>query len=286
MKEYLAVLQDVLDNGVDRDNRTGIPSRALFGKHVTVDLQDGFPAVTTKKLAFKAMRAELIWFLSGSRDERYLERLGAKIWRANAEAPYWKPKAEFEGDVGRIYGVQWRSWRTPNGEEIDQVTRLIDGLKNDPFDRRHIITAWNPGELDQMALPPCHLLYQFHVDGENGLHLTMYQRSCDMFLGVPFNIASCGLFTYIIAQIVGMTPRTVQITLADAHIYHNHFDAVREQLSREPFTRPRLSISPDITNAFVRELKGRDNLTREDLDALFSLENYEHHPAIKAEMAV
>lgn len=283
---FLSILENIMENGVDRPNRTGIDTRALFGCVLKHDMRDGFPAITTKKLAFKTLLREFFWFLTGSRNENYLRKLGAKIWKANATADYWIDKAEFPGDVGRIYGVQWRSWISPDGEEIDQVKRVLNGLENNPFGRRHIINGWNPGELDKMCLPPCHLLYQFHVDDEGGLHLTMYQRSCDTFLGVPFNFAHCGLFLAIFAKVLGLEPRTIKIMLADAHIYHNHFDQVREQLSREPKDWPELWISNEIDKEFIINLKGNESLTKEKLDELIRLEDYDHHPHISAPMAV
>lgn len=338
MRQYLKILENIMENGFDRPNRTGIDTRALFGEVFKHDMRDGFPAVTTKKLAFNVMRAENIWFLTGSRDESYLRRLGAKIWKANAEADYWKDKAEFPGDVGRIYSVQmrkravsaatfvkkleeyWKEILEKNGSkddlvlpkpsslttegflnnilnglketlkysefQIDQVEEVLDRLENKPFSRRQIIDLWEPSELDQMCLPPCHLKYQFHVDGQGGLHLTMYQRSCDMFLGVPFNIAHCALYLAMFAKVLGLEPRTITITLADAHIYHNHFDQVRKQLSRKPKDLPNLYLSDEIDKEFLINLKDNESLTKDDLDELIRLENYEHHTHISAPMAV
>lgn len=286
MEPYLAALRRIMERGTDRPSRPGVDTRALFGLTMEFDLRDGYPAVTTKELAFSSMRAENIWFLTASRDVNDLERMGSSIWRENAEADYWKPKAEFPGDVGRIYGVQWRRWRTPDGEEIDQVAQVLRGLEEEPYSRRHVINGWNPGELDRMSLPPCHLLYQYHVDDGDGLHLSMYQRSADMFLGVPFNIASCGLYLAMFAQATALEPRTVTITLGDAHVYHDHFEQVEEQLSREPLDRPELRLSPAIDTEWLIGLEGERSLTEDDLDALISLENYEHHPRIAAPMAV
>ncbi len=286
MEEYLSALGAIMERGTDRPSRPGVDTRALFGLSMEYDFRDGFPAVTTKELAFDSVRAENIWFLTASRDVNDLERLGSSIWRENAEADYWKPKAEFPGDVGRIYGVQWRRWRAPDGEEIDQVAEVLRGLEEEPCNRRHVISGWNPGELDRMALPPCHLLYQYHVDADGGLHLTMYQRSADMFLGVPFNIASCGLYLGMFAQAAGLEPRTVTITLGDAHVYHNHFEQVEEQLSREPLDRPELRLSPVIDTEWLIGLKSDRSLTEEDLDELIRLQDYEHHPRISAPMAV
>ncbi len=273
MRQYLDLLREILEHGVDRDDRTGVGTRAVFGRQMRFDMADGFPAITTKKLAFRSMAAELLWFLRGSRDVKELQRLGSRIWDANAEAEYWKPRAEFDGDVGRIYGVQWRSWRTPDGREIDQLKQVIQQIRENPVSRRHIVTAWNPGEIDQMALPPCHILFQFFVaDGTLSLH--MFQRSCDMFLGVPFNIASYSLLLHMIARVTDLEPGEFVHTLSDAHIYHNHFDQVSEQLDREPYPLPTLELNPAITAI--------DDFTMDDI----ALPDYRHHPAIQAPMAV
>ena len=273
MKQYLDALKYILENGVDRSDRTGVGTRAVFGMQMRFNLSDGFPAVTTKKLAFNSLKAELLWFISGSSDVKDLQKLGSHIWDANAEAPYWKSKARFEGDLGRVYGVQWRHWRTHEGREIDQLAQIIDRIKRDPYDRRLIISAWNVGELDQMALPPCHVMFQFFVaNGRLSLH--MYQRSCDMFLGVPFNIASYSLFLHMIAQVTDLEPGEFVHTLGDAHIYLNHFDQIKEQLTRKPFPLPKLKLNPDIKNI--------DDFTMEDIE----LVDYKYHPPIKAEMAV
>ena len=200
MKQYLDALKQVLEKGVDKKDRTGTGARAIFGMQMRFNMQDGFPAVTTKKLAWKSVVSELLWFIEGSGDERRLSEIlhGTKdkdkktIWTSNAQASYWKPKAKFEGDLGRVYGVQWRHWKNPEGKEIDQLAEAIRQIKEEPQSRRIIVSAWNPGELNQMALPPCHMFFQFFVV-DNKLSLQMYQRSCDMFLGVPFNIASYSL---------------------------------------------------------------------------------------------
>lgn len=236
---YLDILREILDMGVDRGDRTGTGTRALFGKTMRFDLSSGlFPAVTTKKLAFKAVKSELLWFLEGSSDDNRLKELNGSdktIWTANGEADYWKPKAKFPGDLGRVYGVQWRKWQRPDGTTVDQIAEVIEGIKKDPNGRRHIVTAWNPGELDQMALPPCHMFFQFFVaDGK--LSLYMHQRSCDMFLGVPFNIASYSLLLAMVAQVTGLKQGEFIHSLGDAHIYNNHFDAVRTRRHR---ARPR-----------------------------------------------
>ena len=273
MKQYLDALKYIMESGVDRPTRTGVDTRGVFGMQFRYNMADGFPAMTTKKLAFNVMKAELLWFLSGSSDVKDLQKLGCHIWDANAEADYWKPRAKFEGDLGRVYGVQWRSWRSPDGKEIDQLQEAIDKIKNNPTDRRIIVTAWNPGELDQMALPPCHTFFQFFV--ANGkLSMQMYQRSCDMFLGVPFNIASEALMLHMVAQVTDLEPGEFIHTLGDAHIYHNHFDQVGEQLSRKPYALPKLKLNPEIKNI--------DDFTMDDIE----LVDYQCHPGIKAPMAV
>lgn len=292
MKEYKKALQHILDNGQDKTDRTGTGTRSVFGYQMRFDLSKGFPATTTKKLAWKSVVSELLWFLEGSGDERRLAEIlhGTKdpekktIWTANAEADYWKPHAKYAGDLGRVYGVQWRTWRSPEEQwnpelmgsvvhikTVDQVYNLIENLKRDPSSRRHIISAWNPGELDQMALPPCHVLSQFDVtDGK--LSCQLYQRSCDMFLGVPFNIASYSLLTHIIAREVGLEVGDFVWTGGDCHIYNNHFDAVKEQLQREERTLPVLKFD----TKSILDYKISD----------FTLENYNPHPSIKAQMAV
>jgi thymidylate synthase len=273
---YLDTLRKIMEEGVDRDDRTGTGTRALFGLQMRFNMADGFPAVTTKKLAWKAVRSELLWFLEGSTDDNRLKELNGSektIWTANAEADYWTPKAAFPGDLGRVYGAQWRSWRKPDGSAVDQIADVIEQIKKDPNSRRLIVTAWNPGELDQVALPPCHMFFQFFVaDGK--LSLLMHQRSCDMFLGVPFNIASYSLLLHMVAQVTELKAHEFIHSLGDAHIYHNHFDAVKEQLSRTPLPAPRLHINPEITDI--------DSCSMDDL----KLENYESHPAITAQMAV
>ncbi len=275
MKIYNDVLKKILENGVDRKGRNAM-TRALFAIQMRFNLEDGFPAVTTKQLAFNGVKSELLWFLEGSNsDERLKEILGKDrtIWTDNANAPYWIDKAKFPGDLGRIYGVQWRHWKRTDGKEVDQIAHLINKLKTDPNDRRLVVTSWNPGELDQMALPPCHMIFQFFAaNGKLSLHMT--QRSCDMFLGVPFNIASYSLLLAMIAQVVNMTPHEFVITLNDAHIYHEHFDAVKEQLSREPKKLPKLWLNP--------EIKDINKFTMDDI----KLVDYEHYPTIKAKMIV
>ncbi|TSD05797.1 MAG: thymidylate synthase [Parcubacteria group bacterium Greene0714_7] len=275
MKQYNNLLKKVLKEGADRETRNG-KTRALFGLQMRFNMADGFPAVTTKKLAFKAVKSELLWFIEGSNDDNRLKELNSSertIWTDNAEAPYWAPKAKFPGDLGRVYGVQWRKWQGPNGKVVDQLAEVIEKIKTNPTDRRLIVSAWNPGELDQMALPPCHMFFQFFV--ANGkLSLLMHQRSCDMFLGVPFNIASYSLLLAMVAQVTNLVPHEFVHSLGDAHIYHDHLDAVKEQLSREPLALPTLKLNPVVKN--INDFKMED----------IELENYQSHPPIKAKMAV
>ena len=266
MKQYLDALRDILETGNKRPDRTGVGTISKFGVQLRFDLTEGFPAVTTKKLAWKSVVSELLWFIEGSGDEfrlrellhgdRYSEK--GTIWTANAQADYWVNKRlqRHPGDLGRIYGVQWRRWRKPLVrvnkvvlQNHDQLIELINGIKEDPYGRRHIISAWNPGELDQMALPPCHILSQFYVN--NGkLSCQMYQRSADMFLGIPFNIASYALFTHMIAQVCNLEVDELVLAIGDAHIYENHIEQVKEQLSREPMPHPTLNI-PEAATATV-----------------------------------
>ena len=292
MKTYLDALHNVLNNGTVREDRTGVGTIGLFGMQQRYDLSQGFPAVTTKKLAFKACLSELLWFIEGSGDERRLAEIlhGSSeedkrtIWTDNALAPYWLPNAKFQGDLGRVYGVQWRHWRTQlkrwisssesEAVEVDQLLQLVEGIKKDPYGRRHILTAWNPGELTEMALPPCHCFAQFYVSADNKLSCQMYQRSCDLFLGVPFNVASYSLLTHMIAQVCGLGVGEFVHVLGDAHIYLNHVEQVKEQLSREPLPAPTLWINPE-----VRDIT---KFTMED----FRLDGYQSHGTIKAPMAV
>jgi thymidylate synthase len=299
MQQYLKDLQFILDNGVESKDRTGTGTISVFGMQSRYDLTKGFPAVTTKKLAWKSVVSELLWFIEGSGDERRLAEIlhgtrddaKSTIWTANAQADYWTPKAQYEGDLGRVYGVQWRHWRkyterkdmgdahlggvrvAADRTEVDQLANLIAGIKSKPEDRRHIISAWNPGELDQMALPPCHSFAQFYV--RNGkLSCQMYQRSADFFLGVPFNIASYSLFTHMIAQVCDLGVGEFVHTIGDAHIYSNHVEQVKEQLSRETLALPTLKLNPAI--------KDIDGFTMADIE----LVGYQSHGAIKAAMAV
>lgn len=291
MKTYLDALKFVLENGELRDDRTKVGTISVFGMQQRYNLRETFPAVTTKKLAWQSCVGELLWFIEGSGDERRLAEIthGTRqgvttIWTPNALASYWKPKAKFEGDLGRVYGVQWRSWQTNQKRwtsssdsepvVIDQLQNLIDGIKQDPHGRRHILTAWNPADLDNMALPPCHCFAQFYVSKNNELSCQMYQRSCDMFLGVPFNIASYSLLTYMIAQVCDLKVGDFIHTMGDAHIYLDHIEQVKEQLSREPLAGPTLWLNP--------LLKNIDSFTMADIQ----LENYQSLGGIKATMAV
>jgi thymidylate synthase len=287
---YLDALREILDQGEDRPDRTGVGTKSIFGLQMRFDLAEGFPAITTKKLAWKACVSELLWFIEGSGDENRLkeilhgDRYSEKktIWSDNAQAEYWVKRRlqRHPGDLGRVYGVQWRRWRKPliriNKvvlQNHDQLLELIDGIKTDPYSRRHIISAWNPGELDMMALPPCHMMAQFYVN--NGkLSCQMYQRSADMFLGIPFNIASYALFTHMLAQVCNLEAGELIICVGDAHIYQNHIEQVREQLTRTPFAMPVLKLNPDV--------KVITDFAMEDV----VLENYQSHEAISAPMAV
>ena len=277
MKTYLKSLKFVLENGSVREDRTGTGTIGVFGMQQRYDLTLGFPAVTTKKLAFRACLSELLWFLEGSNDERRLCEIlhGTRdtskrtIWTDNATSDYWQPKARYSGDLGRVYGVQWRDFGG-----VDQVIELVNNIKKDPYGRRHILTAWNPGQLNQMALPPCHCFAQFYVSADGKLSCQMYQRSCDMVLGVPFNIASYSLLTHMIAQVCGLEAGEFVHVLGDAHIYLNHVEQVKEQLAREPLPLPTLWINPDVQDILT--------FTMED----FRLDGYTSYASIKAPMAV
>ena len=299
MQQYKELLQDILDNGEVKDDRTGIGTISLFARQLRFDLRRGFPAVTTKKLAWKACVGELLWFIEGSSDERRLAELThgtsegkVTIWTPNALSPYWKHKAKFEGDLGRVYGVQWRHWNKYRTEkdmgkahkggtrlavdqiEIDQLSNLIKGLIEDPNGRRHILSAWNVSELDQMALPPCHVMSQFYVNKNRELSCHMYQRSVDVFLGLPFNIASYALLTHLLAHHTGLKVGELVISTGDTHIYKDHIEQVKEQLTREPYPLPTLMLNAEKTNIF--------EMTMEDIH----LENYQSDGPIKAPMAV
>lgn len=303
MKIYLDAMKQVLEQGTATEDRTGVGTISYFGMQQRYDLGQGFPAVTTKKLAWRSVVSELLWFIEGTSDERRLSEIlhGSRsrekttIWTQNAQADYWQPRASYEGDLGRVYGVQWRHWQTTDrtyqrrtvegvsreevvNKEVDQLANLIKGIKADPHGRRHILTAWNPGELQAMALPPCHCFAQFYVQHQSGgkdrLSCQMYQRSCDMFLGVPFNIASYSLLTAMIAQVCDLDVGEFVHVLGDAHVYLNHIEQVKEQLQREPLPAPQLWLNPNI--------KDIDQFTMADIE----LRYYQHHAAITAPMAV
>lgn len=271
MKQYLDLLDDVLAHGVERRDRTGTGTIGVFGRQARFDLRNGFPCLTTKKLHLRSIIHELLWFLMGSTNIRYLHENGVTIWDE------W---ADEHGDLGPVYGSQWRKWPDGRGGSIDQIERLIRGLKENPWSRRHIVSAWNVAEVDQMALPPCHCLFQFCVipsaePGQpHGLSLQLYQRSCDLFLGVPFNIASYALLLMMVAQVCGYEAREFIHTYGDLHLYLNHIDQARLQLSREPRPLPAMRINPAVSAI--------DAFRYED----FSLENYTPHPHIKAPISV
>jgi len=287
---YLDALKDILENGDSRPDRTGVGTISKFGLQMRFDLEEGFPAVTTKKLAWKSVVSELLWFIEGSGDERRLAEIlhGTRdtskrtIWTDNVTADYWVNRRHQRnaGDLGRVYGVQWRRWRKPLVrinkvilQNHDQLLELIADIKEDPYSRRHIISAWNPGELDLMALPPCHMMAQFYVN--NGkLSCQMYQRSADMFLGIPFNIASYALFTHMIAQVCNLEVGELIITIGDAHIYENHIEQVKEQLTRKPIELAKLKLNSDISVITDFEM--------EDIE----LVDYVSHEAIIAPMAI
>ncbi|HEY6958602.1 MAG TPA: thymidylate synthase [Candidatus Limnocylindria bacterium] len=300
MRPYLDVLRKAMDTGVDRDDRTGTGTRAIFGEVMRFRMRDGFPAVTTKRLAFRSVLAELLWFLAGSSDVNELHALGVRIWDGNAYAPYWLPKARFDGDAGRNYGQQWRDWIAPNGRHVDQLREVIDQLRTRPESRRHVVTAWNPGELDDTSLPACHAIFQFFVAPPESpadrpkLSLAMYQRSCDLFLGVPFNMAEYALLLHLVAQFHDYLPHEFVHVLGDAHVYRDHFDAAAEQLRRDPYPSPRLALDPSLRSLDDVVERYREIVTRARagekpgplLDAVARLEQYQHHPPIEAKMAV
>ena len=262
-QQYLRLLSEIMATGSARHDRTGTGALSVFGRQMRFDLAAGFPLLTTKKLHLKSIIVELLWFLRGDTNVKYLHDHGVSIWDE------W---ADPQGDLGPVYGKQWRSWASPDGRSIDQIAQLVENLKANPYSRRHVISAWNPSEVDDMALPPCHCLFQFFVaDGK--LSCQLYQRSADMFLGVPFNIASYALLTLMVAQATGLQPGEFVHTLGDAHIYSNHMDQARLQLTRQPMPFPTLTMAPK-TDLFSFDYGD------------FSLENYQAHPGIKAPIAV
>ncbi|MEI8112542.1 MAG: thymidylate synthase [Bacteroidia bacterium] len=264
MKQYLDLLSHVITNGAEKSDRTGTGTISVFGYQSRYNLAEGFPVLTTKKLHLKSIIHELLWFLTGDTNVKYLQENGVKIWNE------W---ADENGDLGPVYGYQWRSWPTPDGRHIDQITQVVNSLKNNPDSRRHLVSAWNVGQIDQMKLPPCHLLIQFYVaDGK--LSCQLYQRSADIFLGVPFNIASYALLTLMMAQVCGLQPGEFIHTLGDAHIYLNHMEQVKLQLTRDPYPLPLMKINPEVKSIF--DFKFED----------FELTGYQSHPHIAGKVAV
>ena len=261
---YEDLLREVLESGVHKDDRTGTGTTSLFGRQIRFDLSEGFPLITTKRVHFRSVAYELLWFLRGEGNVRWLQEHGVSIWDEWADA---------DGDLGPVYGVQWRSWPTPDGGHIDQIAQVVEQIRTNPDSRRLIVSAWNPADIPDMALAPCHALFQFYV-ADGRLSCQLYQRSADMFLGVPFNIASYALLTLMIAQQTGLEPGDFVWTGGDCHVYDNHVDQVREQLSRTPFALPRLS--------FARTPGSIFDYTFDD----FVLQDYQHHPAIRAAVAV
>lgn len=263
MRQYLDLMQHVLDNGVVRDDRTGTGTIGVFGHQMRFDLSEGFPVLTTKKLHLRSIFGELIWFLRGDTNVKWLNDHGITIWNA------WQDQ---NGDLGPIYSAQWRSWPTPDGRNIDQIADVIESIRTNPNSRRHIVTAWNPADVDKQALPPCHAMFQFHV--ANGrLSCQLYQRSADIFLGVPFNIASYALLTHLVARQTGLQVGDFVHTLGDAHLYLNHLDQAREQLTREPFPLPQIAIAD------------RPSIDAYEIED-FQLVGYQAHPSIKAPISV
>jgi len=264
MKQYLDLLDHTLKNGVKKNDRTGTGTLSVFGYQMRFNLQEGFPVLTTKKLHLKSIIYELLWFLKGETNIKYLNDHGVTIWNEWADA---------EGNLGPVYGYQWRSWPAADGKKIDQVSNLIHSIKNNPDSRRHIISAWNVGEIDKMALPPCHLLFHFYV-AEGKLSCLLYQRSADIFIGVPFNISSYALLLMMVAQATGLQPFEFVHTLGDAHIYLNHIEQVKLQLTREPRKLPQMKINPTVKDIFSFQFED------------FTLEGYDPHPHIKGQIAV
>ena len=264
MRQYLDLLDHVMKTGTEKSDRTGTGTISVFGYQMRFNLEDGFPLLTTKKLHLKSIIHELLWFISGNTNTKYLNDNGVRIWNE------WADK---DGNLGPVYGCQWRSWPSADGGKIDQLQNVINSIKTSPDSRRHIVSAWNVGELDKMALPPCHVLFQFYVAGGK-LSCQLYQRSADIFIGVPFNIASYALLTLMVAQVTGLKPGDFVHTFGDAHIYLNHVEQVRLQLTREPFKLPTLRINPEISDIL--------NFRYED----FTLNDYISHPHIKGDIAV
>ena len=264
MDEYLKLMQHILDEGVEKQDRTGTGTLSVFGYQMRFDLQKGFPMVTTKKLHLRSIVHELLWFIKGDTNVKYLQDNGVRIWNE------W---ADENGDLGPVYGKQWRKWESKDGRIIDQLEQAIEQIKNNPNSRRIIVSAWNVGELDEMALMPCHAFFQFHV-ADGRLNCQLYQRSADVFLGVPFNIASYALLTHMMAQVCGLEAGTFVNTLGDAHLYMNHLDQAREHVSREPLALPTIKLDPTITSI--------DDFTFESLEVI----GYEHHPHISAPISV
>jgi thymidylate synthase len=264
MKQYIDLLNHVISNGTKKNDRTGTGTISVFGHQSRFDLSDGFPVLTTKKLHLKSIIHELLWFLTGNTNVKYLQDNGVKIWNE------W---ADENGNLGPVYGYQWRSWPTPDGRHIDQVSQVVNSIKNNPDSRRHLISAWNVGQIDEMKLPPCHLLIQFYV-ADSKLSCQLYQRSADIFLGVPFNIASYALLTLMMAQVCNLQPGEFIHTLGDAHIYLNHMEQVNLQITREPFPLPQMKINPEVKSIF--DFKFED----------FELVGYQAHPHIAGKVAV
>lgn len=264
MQQYLELLEYVLKNGTEKSDRTGTGTISTFGYQMRFNFDHGFPLITTKKIHLKSVIYELLWFLRGDTNVKYLQDHNVRIWNE------W---ADEKGEMGPIYGYQWRSWPKTDGGYVDQISEVISSIKHNPQSRRHIVSAWNPGELEKMALPPCHILFQFYVN-DGKLSCQLYQRSADLFLGVPFNIASYSLLTMMIAQVTGLVPHEFIHTFGDAHIYNNHIEQVKTQLSRTPKERPVMKLNPERTSIF--------DFTYED----FTLENYDPHPHIKGKVSV
>ena len=265
MQQYLDLLRKIRQDGIVKSDRTVTGTRIIFGYHMRFDLEAGFPLLTTKKVFLKGVIYELLWFLQGDTNIKFLNDNKVTIWDEWADA---------NGDLGRVYGAQWTDWRTPDGRSVNQLKNLVEGIKKDPFGRRHIVCAWNPGELDKMALPPCHALFQFYVTPNRELSCQLYQRSADLFLGVPFNIASYSMLTMMVAQVCGLKPREFVHTFGDLHIHKNHLEQVRTQLGREPRKLPVLRLNP--------ERKNLEDFVFDD----FVFEGYDPHPTIKAPIAV